>query len=93
MLSFLRWNIPYRAIAAWQALASPDGFISSNFPERSSNSDIEVTTPSSDLVASPGALSQALRMKQTVDRAQLFMQGRIEDLMLSMGRNEQECVP
>jgi hypothetical protein len=96
MSSFLRWNIPYRVIAAWQALAFPEEFNSSTaFPEMSQNSDIEVTTPSSDIIDSTGAvstLSQAFRMKQTVERAQLFVQGRVEDLMLSMNRSEQQYV-
>ncbi|KAE8448090.1 hypothetical protein EG329_009855 [Mollisiaceae sp. DMI_Dod_QoI] len=94
LISFLRWNIPYKTITDWQSRALPDGLISStNFREMSPMSDIEIT-PSSDITSfcgAPTALSQALSMrpKPAIQRAQLFVQGRVEDLMLSMNRSEQ----
>ncbi|KAF8853073.1 hypothetical protein BDZ45DRAFT_599053 [Acephala macrosclerotiorum] len=76
------------------ALAFPDGIMPpSTFREVSPISDIEVTTPSSEIMASPrspSTLSETLSMRRIAERAQLFVKGRVEDLMVSMNSNEQK---
>ena len=56
-------------------------------------SDISVATPPENFVVSPKAassLSKALNAKVAIDRAHLFLEGRIADLVKSMDNREKE---
>ncbi|PMD49347.1 uncharacterized protein K444DRAFT_298311 [Hyaloscypha bicolor E] len=83
---FLRWNIPYRAFFGQCRLPSIDH-------PSPAKSDISVATPPEDLVVSSkgiSSLSKTLNEKVSIDRAHLFLAGRINDLVKSMDRREKE---
>ncbi|KAH8786356.1 hypothetical protein F5882DRAFT_497061 [Hyaloscypha sp. PMI_1271] len=83
---FLRWNIPYRAFFGQCRLPSVDH-------PSPAKSDISVATPPGDLTLScktTSALSKTLNEKVSIDRAHLFLAGRINDLVKSMDRREKE---
>jgi hypothetical protein len=90
LISFLNWNIPYGALGSLQSGSdhpSPFG------PSVSTPSDISImATPPANLVSSPrdapSPLSTALKRKTAIERAQLFVQGKHDDLIRSMDKAE-----
>jgi hypothetical protein len=87
--SFLNWNMPYGALGLSKSVPDhPPPFTPISPP-----SDVSITTPPSDIVSSPknapSPLSVALQRKKAFDRAHLFVQGKHDDLILSMNKEEQ----
>ncbi|KAE9370227.1 hypothetical protein N431DRAFT_468295 [Stipitochalara longipes BDJ] len=82
---FLRWNIPLKALGPFKRL--PIGHPSPAV------SDISVATPPGDLTQSSKAtssLSKTLNEKVAVERAHVFLEGRMNDLIKSMDHQEKE---
>jgi hypothetical protein len=87
----MNWNMPYGALRSSAARAvdhfSPFG------PTASTPSDILVTTPTSEQVGpsprnAPSPMSVAVRGKIANDRARLFVEGRHDDLLRSLEKQE-----
>lgn len=82
---FLRWNIPLKALGPFKRLPidHPSPAIS----------DISVATPPGDLALSSttsSSLSKILNEKVSIERAQVFLEGRMNDLIKSMDHKEKE---
>ena len=86
----MNWNMPYGAMRpprrSDRNYASPAG------NAMSSPGDIKAFTPPNNNAPSPSnapsPLSKALAIKRSVDRAHMFVEGRFDDLMRSMNREE-----
>lgn len=93
----MTWNLPYKPSKTLMSQIidhhSPLG------QSMSTPSDVSVGTPYANDVASPSnalsPLSSALRKKRPVERAQLFFEGKYQQLLASMSTEEQvyEYVP
>ncbi|KAF7510663.1 hypothetical protein GJ744_006275 [Endocarpon pusillum] len=89
---FMTWNLPYKPSRTLMSQIidhhSPLGQSSMSTP-----SDVSVGTPHTNEVASPSnalsPLSSALRKKRSVERAQLFLEGKYQQLIASMSTEEQ----
>ena len=80
---FLRWNIPLKAFGPFKRLPidHPSPAIS----------DISVDTPPGDLALSSktaSSLSKVLTEKVAIERAHVFLEGRMNDLIKSMDHQE-----
>ncbi|CAM1511898.1 Fc.00g094110.m01.CDS01 [Cosmosporella sp. VM-42] len=92
---FVRWNVPYAALAG-NARSPNDP--NSPFESHSNspaclivNSPEDLGTPSAPgLGASP--MTQMIRQKADLDRADLFIQGRYQDLLMQLGQRERRVV-
>lgn len=91
MLRFMNWNMPYGALRLSTAKAidhrSPFGGAAST------PSDVMVATPSSiggvpSPTNAPSPMSVALTAKAANDRARLFVEGRHDDLLRSMEKQD-----
>src|SRR6266536_3439698 len=96
-LSFMKWNMPYGALRCSHARAI-DHFSPSD-PEASAStpSDVLVTTPAANTALSlaadsPSGLSKALKTQHAVERAHLFVQGKHDELIKSMNKQERVYV-
>ncbi|KAM0431872.1 hypothetical protein ACHAPT_005125 [Fusarium lateritium] len=92
---FLRWNLPYNALVA--NFIHPGGpsspFASLSGPNSPANviansPGSQHTPPAQPAVPSP--TTQLVRKKAYLDRADLFIQGKHEDLLLQLGRDERK---
>ncbi|KAN0089874.1 hypothetical protein V8E51_018453 [Hyaloscypha variabilis] len=82
---FLRWNIPLKAFGPFKRLP-----IDHPSPAKS---DISVDTPPGDLALSSktaSSLSKVLTEKVAIERAYVFLEGRMNDLIKSMDHKEKE---
>jgi hypothetical protein len=84
--AFYMWNLPYKALLQFlprvQNQQSPYGTVSTP-------SDIEITSPGANTVSSP-ALSQAVALRLSRQRAELFVSGKFDDLLQSLDRGEKK---
>jgi hypothetical protein len=92
--SFMNWNMPYGALRSSRARAIDHFSPASPVPTLTPPSDVFVATPAavsalSPPADSPSGLSKALQARRAVERAQLFVQGKHEELIKSMNKKEQ----
>lgn len=92
-LSFMNWNMPYGALRSSHARAIDHFSPSDPLALASTPSDVFVATPAANTALSPAAgspsgLSKALKDKNAVERAHLFIQGKHEELIRSMNKQE-----
>jgi hypothetical protein len=87
---FLRWNIPLKALGPFKHL--PVNHSSVNHPSPAV-SEISVATPPGDLALvsqTSSSLSKTLNEKVAIERAHVFLEGRMNDLIKSMDHKEKE---
>jgi hypothetical protein len=80
------WNLPYKALLQYMPRQmnhqSPYGAVSTP-------SDIDMATPPMYEVQSP-SLSQAISLKASRQRADLFVSGKYDDLLKSLDHTERK---
>ncbi|KAJ3535429.1 hypothetical protein NM208_g7137 [Fusarium decemcellulare] len=94
---FLRWNLPYKALVANTIQpgdpSSPLGLLSSS----SSPVNIMVNSPENSSITptqtfGPSPTTQLVRKQARLDRTDLFIQGRHQDLLLKLDQDERKVV-
>ncbi|RSM18459.1 hypothetical protein CDV31_002784 [Fusarium ambrosium] len=91
---FLRWNLPYNALFA--NFIRPDGPPSPFSPVSHPNSPANIIVNSPDNASSqlvgPSPTTQLIRDKAHLERADLFIQGQYQELLLQLDREERKVV-
>ncbi|KAF4462268.1 hypothetical protein FALBO_10920 [Fusarium albosuccineum] len=94
---FLRWNLPYKALVANTIQpgdpSSPFGLLSPS----SSPANIMVNSPENSSITptqifGPSPTTQLVRKQARLDRTDLFIQGRHQDLLLKLDQDERIVV-
>jgi hypothetical protein len=97
LLSFIDWNMPYGALRASHARAvdhfSPEALVAS----ASTPSDVVAVTPANTATLTPSAdspfsVSKALDVMRAVERAYLFVEGKHDELIGLMHKQERMYV-
>jgi hypothetical protein len=80
------WNLPYKVLLQYMPRQinheSPYGAVSTP-------SDVDVASPPMNALASP-SLSQAISLKVSRQRADLFISGKFDELLKSLGHSEKK---
>lgn len=83
----MNWNLPFRALARQfpQILNHPSPFgLTVSTP-----SDVSISSPPGNAPSSP-VLSQELRSRIAIEKAQLFIAGKHDDLLRSLNMEEKK---